>query len=96
MGPIAQPQGYDDPGLLNELVPSVTAVVEDVWVGGEDPVRQPVLAHELPDVLDRVQLGRLGWERHKGDVGRDHQPARLMPTGSVHKNEGVGARRDRL
>src|SRR3954463_2827694 len=34
----------------------------------------------LPDVLDWVQLGRLGRERHKGEVVRDHKPLGLMPT----------------
>src|SRR5829696_175113 len=28
----------------------------------------------LPDVLDRVQLRRLGGEQHEGEVGRDHEP----------------------
>ena len=71
-------------------------MIEDVAVGGEDPVGDPVLAHELPDVLHGVQLRGFGRERHQGDVVRDHQPPRLMPAGSVHKTEGVGARRDRL
>ncbi len=41
-------------------------MVEDILVGLEDPVREPVVADELPDVLDRVQLGgsrRQGQER---------------------------------
>ena len=32
-------------------------MIEDGLVGGEDPVREPVLAQELPHVLDRVELG---------------------------------------
>jgi hypothetical protein len=48
-------------------------MIEDVLVGAEDPVREPVLAQELPDVLDRVQLRSLGGERHERDVGRDNQ-----------------------
>ena len=66
-------------------------MVEDFGVGGEDPVRQPVLAHELPDILDRVQLGRLGGKRHEGDVVRDHEPLRLMPPGLVEQDDGVSA-----
>ncbi len=89
MGPVAQSEGHDRPGLVHEPVPSIAAVVEDVGVGGEDPVRQLVVAHELPDVLDRGQLGRLGREREERDVGRDHEPARLMPADSVHENKGM-------
>ncbi len=57
MGPIPGSDGHDFPGLVDEGVPSIAAVVEDILVGFEDPVREPVVAHELPDVLDRVQLG---------------------------------------
>ena len=57
MGPIAGPDGHDFPGLVDELVPGKAAVVEDVLVGPEDPVREPVVAQELLDVLDRVQFG---------------------------------------
>jgi hypothetical protein len=48
----------------------VQAVVDDVVVGCEDPVRQPVIAHELPDILHRVELGRAGREEDDGDVLR--------------------------
>src|SRR5215203_3841415 len=60
MSPIPQANGHDAPRLVCEPVPSFTAVIEDVAVGGEDPVGEPVLAHELPDVLDRVQLRGVG------------------------------------
>ena len=49
-------------------------MVEEIVVGREDAVREPVVAHESPDVLDGVQLGALGWERHEGD-------AREVPSG---------------
>jgi hypothetical protein len=38
-------------------------MVEDVLVESEDAVRKPVVAHEAPDVLDRVELGRFGRQR---------------------------------
>ena len=47
MSPVTEADGHDDPGLVDELVPSRTAMVEDVLVGGEDPVRQPVVANEF-------------------------------------------------
>src|SRR5690349_17500912 len=51
MRPFSQAEGHNEPGAVDELVPSTAAMVEDVLVGGEDPVRKPVLAHVLPDVL---------------------------------------------
>ena len=81
MGPIAHADGHDRAGPIDELVPSLAAVVEYVVMGCEDAVRQPILAHELPDVLDRVELGRAGREEDDGDVvghfelGRAVQPA---------------------
>jgi hypothetical protein len=41
---------------LGELVPREATVIENILIGFEDAVREPVVAHELPDVLDRVQL----------------------------------------
>jgi hypothetical protein len=34
----------------------MAAMVDDIFVGSEDQVRQPVVAYELPDVLERAQL----------------------------------------
>ncbi len=56
MRPFSQADGHDDPGLFDEAVPGVAAMVEDILIGREDPIREPVVADELPDVLDRVQL----------------------------------------
>lgn len=58
-------------GLVHEFVPGLAAVVEDVIVGDEDPLRQPVVVHELPYVLDRVELGALGGQRDDADVAGD-------------------------
>ena len=71
-------------------------MVEDVWVGREDPVRQPVVAHELPDVFHWVQLGGFGRQEQERDVGRDHEPAGLMPAGLVEQDDSVSAGGDRL
>jgi hypothetical protein len=37
----------DAPGVFEQLVPDVTPVIEDVVVGAEHPVRQPVVAQEM-------------------------------------------------
>ena len=83
MGPLSQSDGHDAPGLLGELVPGEAAVVDDIVVGFEDPVREPVVAHELPDVFDRVELGAPGWQRHEGDIGRHDQLGRSMPASLI-------------
>jgi hypothetical protein len=49
MRPVAQANGHDHPWLIDQLVPGVARVVEDVAIGLEDPVGQPVVAQELPD-----------------------------------------------
>jgi len=64
-------------------------VSNDVLVGIENPVGQPVVPHELPDILDRIELGTFGWERNDGDVGGDFQLARGMPTGLIDQYHGV-------
>src|SRR4030095_2782727 len=96
MGPVTQSDGHDEPRLVCELVPRFAAVVEDVAVRGEDPVRDPVVAHVLPDVLDRVQLRCLGRERYERAVVGDHKALGLMPARLVHQDKGMRARRHRL
>ncbi len=70
MGPFTGSDRHDFPRRVDELVPSITAVVEDIRVGLEDPVREPVVANELPDVLDRVELGGSGRQGQERDVVR--------------------------
>jgi hypothetical protein len=54
MCPVTQPDGHDAPWLFDELVPGGAAVIDDVALGAEDTIGQPVIADKLPDVLDRV------------------------------------------
>ena len=54
---MAQSDGHDAPGLIDELVQRHTAVVDEIVVRFEDTVRQPVVTQELPDVFDRIELG---------------------------------------
>ena len=67
MGPIAHADRHDCPGPIDELVPGLAAMLDDIVIGCEDAVRQPVIAHELPDILHRVELGRAGREQDDGD-----------------------------
>jgi len=49
-----------------------------------------VLAQELPDVLDGVQLGRIGRQLEEADIAWDPQLfASLVPSGSVEEQDGV-------
>jgi len=94
MGPVSQPDRHDLPRLINEAVPRLAAMIDEIVVGEKDAVRQPIVAQELPDILDGVQLGALGWERHDRD-GRGHDKvARQMPSGLVEEKDRVLARRD--
>ena len=57
-GPVAASDGHDFPGLIDEGIPGVAAVTDNVVEGFEDSVRQPVLSHALPDVFLGVELWR--------------------------------------
>ena len=83
MGPIAHAERHDGPGLSFELVPGITAVIEDCVSIFEHAVGQPVVADELPDVFLRVQLGTLWRQWHDGDVVRHDELVREVPTSLV-------------
>ena len=61
-------------------------------VGFEDAVGEPIVADELPDVLDRVQFqgSRRQWKQ--GDVVRDGEFGGHVPSGLIKHQHGVGAR----
>lgn len=43
-------------------------MVYDLVVGAEHSVREPVIAHELPHILLRIELRALRWDRDDRDV----------------------------
>ena len=61
-------------------------------IARDEPPPLQQRTYGLPDVLDRVQLGCLGRERHEGDIGWDHKFLRLMPARLIHQEEGMRAR----
>ena len=69
-------------------------MVDDVVVGFEDAVGEPVVAHELPDVFLGVQFRAFGWQWDERDVGRNDQPRGEMPAGLIDEQRCVGAGRD--
>jgi hypothetical protein len=91
MSPIAQPYGHDAPGLVAQAVPCFAAQIDDLVVGFEDAIGEPVVAHELPDVLDRVQFGCFGGQRQDGDVVGKIEFAGGVPSGLVDDEDGMGA-----
>ena len=94
MGPIARAERHDAPGLIGELVPGIAAVVDDVVEGFEDPVREPVFAHELPYVFLRVELGHFAGKGISVMLGGTISlPERCQPT-LIDEKRCVGAWRD--
>lgn len=79
---------------MDEPVPGLAAVVDEIVVGVEDAVRQPVVTHELPDVLDRVQLVAFRRKRHQRDVGRHDEMAGQVPTSLIEEENGMLAGRN--
>ena len=92
MRPFTPPDGRDVPWLIDELVPGFAAGGDDLLVGLEDQVGQPVVAHELPDVFGRIELRRAWWQGQEGNVGGDLQLVRGVPTRLIEEQEGMRAR----
>jgi len=82
------------PRLVDEFVPCLAAMVDDGVVGGEDTARQPVFAHELPDVLDRIEFGAFGGQRNDADVAGHLELGARVPSGLIHHKDRVRAGRD--
>ncbi len=69
-------------------------MVDDIVVGAEDSVGEPVVTHELPDVLDRIELGRARRQREDGVIGGHVELVRGVPAGLIHDQDGMGVRGD--
>src|SRR5512145_820523 len=86
--------GYDFPGLIDESVPGVAAVIDHVVVAFEDAVRKPVLTHELPDVFLGIEFGRARRQRQQRDVAWDLERCGAMPAGLIEEEDGMGTGSD--
>jgi hypothetical protein len=60
--------------------------------GFENPVREPVVAHELPDVLRGVEFRALRRQWNQRDVGGHEKLVGEVPAGLVDQEYGVSAR----
>ena len=96
MCPNTYTDGHDFLGLSRQLIPDVITVIDDVVCRCEHPVREPVVAYELPDVFDQVEFGWARWQQKDGDVGRDHKPVACVPAGLVHQQDSMCVRRHGL
>jgi hypothetical protein len=68
-------------------------MVDEIVVGCEDAIGEPVVAHELPDIFLGVEFGAFGRQRNEGDVVRHGETSRHVPAGLIDQEHGVGARR---
>ena len=59
-------------------------------MGGEDPVRQPVVAQELPDIFNRVKLGAFRRQRNDADILGHFQLSGHVPSRLIHQQYTVG------
>ena len=93
MSPLAQPDRHNAPGSVEEFVPSVAAVIDDIVRGVENAIGKPDVVGELPDVLDRGQLRAFGRQRVEGNACRHYQPIGEMQSVFVDQQLRVRARR---
>lgn len=91
MGPLAHSDGHDAPRLIDKLAPRVAAVVEDILAGSEYAVREPVVAHEPPYVLDRIEIRT---PRRQRDVELHDQFGRSTPSGLIEQEDRIRPRRN--
>ena len=87
--PIAAGDGHDFPRLIDERVPGVAAVIDDVVEGFENSVRQPVLPHELPDIFLAVEFGRAWRQLQERDVAWNLEGLGAMPPGLIEEENSV-------
>src|SRR5262252_4891988 len=84
----------DFPRLIDERVPSVAAVVDDIVEGFENSVRQPVLPNELPDIFLAIEFGCAGRKLQERDVVWNLEGLGAMPPGLIEEENSVSARSD--
>jgi hypothetical protein len=69
-------------------------VFEDVSVGCEDVVAEPVVSHELPQGFDRVEFGGAGQQRQQSDVGGHSELLGGVPASLIEQQDGMRTGRD--
>jgi hypothetical protein len=85
MCPFAQPDGHDPPRLIDEPIPGLAAMLQQIVIGFEDAIGERVVADELPDIFHRVEFGRFWRQGDDGDVGWNDELPRQMPAGLIEQ-----------
>jgi hypothetical protein len=57
---MAQSDGHNPPRLVDELVPCLAAVVDEIIVGFEDAIGEPIVAHECQTFSTGLSSGHFG------------------------------------
>jgi len=91
VSPFSHFDGGDRFRLGDEIWPRLARGVDDVVVGFEDAVREPIGAQILPDVLDRIQLRGARRQEDRRNVFGDAELSRRMPSGAIKQQDGVRA-----
>jgi len=81
-------------GLWGEAVPGFRASVEQRRFVIEGPVGQKVRFQIGPQVLDRVEFGRVGRQKQQAQARRHYEVLRAMPSRVVQHQNDVAAGRD--
>ena len=92
MRPLAEPDGHDSPRLIDELVPCLTAVIDEIVIRFEYTVGEPVAPHKFPDILDRAEFGAIYRLGAKGNVERYDDARRHVPASLIDQEDGLSAR----
>jgi hypothetical protein len=71
-------------------------MVDDVVVGFEDAIGEPIVPHELPDIFHGVELWAFRRQRDDGDVVGHNEACRQVPAGLIDQEHSVGTGRDGL
>ena len=80
---------HDAPRLADQLVSGITAMADDLVVGFDDAVGEPVIPHELPDVFDRIEFRTFGRQWDNADILEYDERGGDMPPGLIqtHNHE---------
>src|SRR4051812_23924427 len=65
-------------------------------IARDEPPPLQKRTYGLPDILNRVQFGRSGWQQHQREIVWHDEALGAVPSGSVHQDDGVGSRGDSL
>ena len=93
MRPFAHPNGFDARWLADQLVPGITAMIDNFGVGFEDVVGEPIIPHELPDVFDRIEFWAFGRQGNNADILWYDECGGHMPSSLIHKHDGMATKR---